>query len=56
MIDNTCHRKNSARQNEKSFLVLLFHIIFVVDRYGIWTSLKMVLTLLNINRYQLLKR
>jgi hypothetical protein len=55
IINNTCHRKNSARQSEKRFLVLLFNIIFVVDPYGIWTSLKMVLTLLNFNRYRLLK-
>jgi hypothetical protein len=50
MINNTCHRKNSARQSEKRFLVLLFNTIFVVDPYGIWTSLKMVLTPLNVKR------
>jgi hypothetical protein len=43
-----------------SLHILLFHIMFAVnaenyDPYGIWTSLKMVLTPLNVNRYRLLK-
>jgi hypothetical protein len=54
MIANTCHRKNSARQSEKRFLVLIFNIIFV-DPYGIWTLLKRVLTPLNVYRYRRFK-
>ncbi len=54
MIDN-CHRKNLARQNKTRFFYLLFNNVFVVDPYGIWTSLKRVLKPLNINRYRLLK-
>ncbi len=56
MTDNTSHRKNSARESEKRFLVLLFNSIFVVDPYDIWTTLKMVLTPLNVNRYRLFKK
>ncbi len=55
MIDNTCHRKNSARQSEKRFFVLLFYIIFVVDPYGIWTLLKLIISPLNVNRYRFFK-
>jgi hypothetical protein len=32
-----------------------FHFIFVVDPYGIWTLLKMVLPPQNVNRYRLFK-
>ncbi len=59
-IENNCHRKkiNSAK------LKMTFSYAFpyygcsknsVNDSYGIWTSLKMVLTSLNVNRYRIFK-
>ncbi len=34
---------------------IAFEVIAVNDTYGTWTLLKMVLTPLNVNRYQLFK-
>jgi hypothetical protein len=53
--------ENSARHSKRKrqLLIILFHITFVVnvvnDTYGTWTSLKVVLLLLNVNHYRLLK-
>jgi hypothetical protein len=56
MIDNTCHRKMSARENEKRFLIVLSHIIFVYSKSSWYTDIiKNVLTLLNVDRHRLLK-
>jgi hypothetical protein len=40
MIDNSCHRKKFISAKLKTILIIIFYIIFVVDRYGIWTSFK----------------
>ncbi len=49
-----------TQMDRDRLLIIVFHIMFVVnavnfDPYGIWTTLKMVLTLLNVNHYRLLK-
>jgi hypothetical protein len=58
-MENTCHRKKNQLGEVKDDLAILFHFTFAVNAvngsYGIWTSLKMVLTPLNINGYQLFK-
>jgi hypothetical protein len=54
MIENTCHRKKFSTAKLKTIFNYTFQI-FVEDPFDIWTSLKMVLTPLHINRYRLYK-
>jgi hypothetical protein len=57
MIETTCHRKKFGSAKLKTIVDFTFpyYTVFVVDPDGIWTSLKMVLTPLNITHYRLFK-
>jgi hypothetical protein len=59
MMENTCHRKKISSAKLKMVFSYTFPFYVAVNAvngsYGIWTSLKMVLTPLNVNRYHFLK-
>jgi hypothetical protein len=50
MIHNICDRRNFSWAKLKTIFNHTFPYLFVVDPYGIWTMLKMLLMPLNSNR------